>query len=581
MVLVALVELGWVPLCISLPNKQALFSNIQASQIVHCPPPSRIFQGRRNILDKMCWKDTDCSEIHKGVIILVNLIIQLGKFWVDIFFVDTSTIATIETGLKNIAIAKGFGNSLPDGLSWLTSRVEEWLLFFDNADDPSINLNDFIPQCNHGNIIITSQNPELCVYAGSHSPVSDMEDKDAVGLLLKSVAQEATIGTEQIAIEIVKALHYFPLAIVQAGAFISKSRVIWLFVQRTKHSYLVKSLLSLMTVIPGQSLFIPPSSWNFRGNLQLCIQFLCVTNELQAYSLISFDAEKKLFSIHPLVHAWARTTVQNPDKNTSTIGSVLGMAISERADQDIQLASLIFCPHVELALKMDAEVALSFRYQYGLIFLEVGKYQQTAKLLKEVLETQKRTYSDLGENQNAKELIGIVLEKQKQILGDNHPDTLHAMGDEHPHTLHAMHNLAKTYSDLGDHPKAAKLNVILLEKQKQLLGDNHPHTYLTMHNLSNTYLALGEHEKGKDLNITVVEKLKQLLGDNHPDTLQAIDNPAFIQRRLRNCFGPSTWFYIAVLYIYILALGNPSAIISGLNCKVRFNLGLFSTACAW
>jgi hypothetical protein len=122
----------------------------------------------------------------------------------DVFFIDTSTIVTIETGLKSIAIAKGFGDSPQDGLLWLTSKVEEWLLFFDNADDPSIDLNDFIPQCNHGNIIITSRNPGLYVYAGSHSPVLDMEEGEAVALLLKSAAQETTIGTEQIAAEIVK-----------------------------------------------------------------------------------------------------------------------------------------------------------------------------------------------------------------------------------------------------------------------------------------------------------------------------------------------------------------------------------------
>jgi hypothetical protein len=122
----------------------------------------------------------------------------------DILFIDTSTIATIDTGLKNIAVAKNSGNSQQDGLLWLTSKVEEWLLVFDNADDPNISLNDFIPQCNHGNIIITSRNPGLCVYAGSHSLVSDMEAEDAVALLLKSAAQEATIVTEQVAIEIVK-----------------------------------------------------------------------------------------------------------------------------------------------------------------------------------------------------------------------------------------------------------------------------------------------------------------------------------------------------------------------------------------
>ncbi|KAJ7742403.1 hypothetical protein B0H14DRAFT_2988517, partial [Mycena olivaceomarginata] len=69
-----------------------------------------------------------------------------------------------------------------------------------------INLNGFIPQCNHGNIIITSRNPGL------------------LALLLESAAQAATTGAMLTATEIVKALHYLPLAIVQAGSFISKSQ---------------------------------------------------------------------------------------------------------------------------------------------------------------------------------------------------------------------------------------------------------------------------------------------------------------------------------------------------------------------
>jgi hypothetical protein len=36
------------------PEQVFQLSNIQPSQTVnHCPPPSRIFQGRQNILDKM------------------------------------------------------------------------------------------------------------------------------------------------------------------------------------------------------------------------------------------------------------------------------------------------------------------------------------------------------------------------------------------------------------------------------------------------------------------------------------------------------------------------------------------------
>ncbi|KAJ7289900.1 P-loop containing nucleoside triphosphate hydrolase protein [Mycena rebaudengoi] len=620
-------------------------SNIPASQIINnCPPPSRIFQGRRNILDKMHQFFT--SEMGNQLIyvlyglggagktqIALKFIKESSSCFSDIFFIDTSTIMTIETGLRNIAVVKDSGDSPQDGLLWLTGKVEAWLLFFDNADDPSINLNDFIPQCNHGNIIITSRNPGLCVYAGSHTHVSDMEEEDAVALLLKSAAREATIGTEQIATEIVQALYYLPLAIVQAGAFISKSQDL--------NGYLAlytKNQAKLLSEKPTQShdhynwtvyttwqmsfdqlkplaarflqqcsfihyngiseqIFSYASKYSFPSNgpskeeLQDPLEFLShflgppgewdslqfsnMTNEIQAYSLISLDTEKKLFSIHPLVHAWCQTTVHNPERYMSTIGSILGMAVSERPKHDMQLGSQTICPHVELAVQMDAEIALVFRVKYGLIFWEAGKYKQFEKLLDKVLEEQRQllgdnhpdtlrtmtnlatAYLDLGEHQKAKELQVTVLQKRKQVLGDNHLDTLFTMGnlastysylgehqkskelslallekrkqllgDNHPRTLFAMGNLANTYSDLGEHQKGKELNLVVLEKRKQVLGDNHPSTLHTMGNLAKTYSYLGEHQKAKELNVIVLEKRKQVLGDNHPATLLTIGNLA-------------------------------------------------------
>ncbi|KAJ7712587.1 P-loop containing nucleoside triphosphate hydrolase protein, partial [Mycena metata] len=344
------------------------------------PPPSRIFCGRQDILENMqhFFSDSGIQHIYvlhglggagKTQIALKFINESSSSHFSDIFFIDTSTIATIETGLKNIAILKDFGDSPDDGLLWLASKVEEWLLFFDNADDPNINLQDYIPQCNHGNIIITSRNPGMCVYAGSNSLVSDMEEEDAVALLLKSALQKATVRTEQIAAEIVKTLHHLPLAIVQAGAFISKSRNL--------NGYLAlytKNQARLLSEKPAQShdryartvyttwqmsfdRLTPPaamflqycsflhyngiseevfsyasklvtslSKYQFHSNrpseeeLQKpleflshflgptgewdSLQFLDVTNEVQSYSLISLDAEKKVFSIHPLVHSW-------------------------------------------------------------------------------------------------------------------------------------------------------------------------------------------------------------------------------------------------------------------------------------
>jgi hypothetical protein len=94
-------------------------------------------------------------------------------------------------------------------LKWLANTHQDWLLFYDNADDPKINLNGFLPHWIHGDIIITSGNPGLCVYAGAHSAVSDMEETDAVALLLKSAAQAILPTNRKIAAEIVKVSRCF------------------------------------------------------------------------------------------------------------------------------------------------------------------------------------------------------------------------------------------------------------------------------------------------------------------------------------------------------------------------------------
>jgi hypothetical protein len=119
-------------------------------------------------------------------------------------------------GLKTIATTRKIGDSSQDTLKWLAGKQEPWLLFFDNADDPEINLNKFLPKCNHGNIVITSRNPGLRGY-GQHSQVSDMNETEVVELLLKSASQDTTLVNKQIAAEIVKVcdplIHIFRLTL--------------------------------------------------------------------------------------------------------------------------------------------------------------------------------------------------------------------------------------------------------------------------------------------------------------------------------------------------------------------------------
>ncbi|KAF7361592.1 TPR-like protein [Mycena sanguinolenta] len=624
---------------------------IREAQIgVKCPLPSRKFQGRGNILDSM--HDFFSSGPGNQKIYLLHGLGDAGKtqialkfikdslsHFLEIFFVDTSTITTLTTGFKNIAVIKHFGDSHQDGLLWLASNVAEWLLVLDNADDPSINLHDWIPECDHGNIIITTRNPGLSLHAGSHTLVSDMEEADAVALLPKTAGQKATVHTEQIAAEIVKVLYYLPLAIVQAGAFILKSQNLGSYLDLYKanqtqllrekptqtndrYSWTVYTTweLSFKQLSPQAAMLLQlcsflhyngiteeifcyasryrvgpsgPSEEELQETLKSLSQFVGPTgewdslqftfsmNEIQAYSLINFDEETKLFSIHPLVHAWGQATMDNPENQMLTMGNMLGMAISVRPSWDRTLPSLVLVPHVELAVQSDIHLSLVFREHYGCFFSEAGKYRQSASILEVVLGEYKQIlgedhpntigimnnlgniYQHLGDYQNAKDLRVSVLEKWKKILGEAHPHTIGAMGnlgniyrhlgdyhnakdlevsvlekrkkilgEDHLDTISAMGNVGITHWQLGDYQNAKDLGVSVLEKRKQVLGEDHPGTISAMASLGITYEQLGDYQNAKYLGLSVLEKSKQILGEDHPDMISVMNNLGNTYRHL-------------------------------------------------
>ncbi|KAJ7827742.1 hypothetical protein B0H13DRAFT_1917492 [Mycena leptocephala] len=467
-----------------------MFSDVSIAQAVqptnNCPPPSRIFQGRQSIHDEMDHffkqqiRKQHIYERHKIALKFINGSSRFtGKF-----FLDARSTVTIETGRKNIATVKNVDSSSQDALKWLANTNQHWLLFYDNADDPKINPNRFLPRCNNGNIIITSRNPKLCVYAGAHSAVSDMDETDAVALLLKSAAQINLPANEEIAAEIVK-----------AGVFISQSEAL--------NGYLdiyMKSRAQLLSKKPAQShdeytwTFLEPAGeWD-------TLRFLKVTNGIKAYSLMSFDPERKMFAIHPLVHRWSRTTISDQQSYHSTMASIMGMSIAEiptAPTEHQELPSLRLISHVESLRYDNKQVVVDFAGQYGIVYFCAGQYE------------------------TAMELVLAVLEQRKRVLGADHPDT-----------LQAMDALAVIYLSLGHSHKAAELAVVVLEKakelgilvlgkQKQVLGDDHPDTLRTMGTLA------------KELGVLVLGKRKQVLGDDHLNTLRTMGNLAQTYHKLR------------------------------------------------
>ncbi|KAJ7494871.1 hypothetical protein B0H11DRAFT_920435 [Mycena galericulata] len=552
--------------------------------INNCPPPSRIFKGRQAILDKMHgYFDQDPDEQHTFLLhglggagktqIALKFIKRAVTRFSDIFLLDTSTQDTIDSCLKNIAVTKNAGISQQDALQWLSNTSSQWLLFFDNADDPKINLNQYFPKCSHGNILITSRNPGLCVYAGAHSVVSDMEESDAIELLLTSAVQEITPMNKEISAEIVKALGYLPLAIIQAGAFIANEKPTqshddysWTVYTTWQISFQqlrqpAATLLQLCSFLHHQGIYEGifsgasmykftdhgPSPEELQKPLDILSKFLRSdgtwdslsfvdsTNELRAYSLINFNGETGLFSIHPLVHSWSQSTLVNQTVYHSAAVSIVGMSIATVPHKDIELMSLKMLPHIDSLLQGEYHVVPDFSFQYGIVYYYSGKLDTAAEIEVEMVEKHKRrfgsshvvtltsmtnladTYHRMGRWAEAENLGVLVVEKQKKILGKDHPDT-----------LLTMNNLAETYRQMGQLEEAEKLGVLVVEKRKKIFGKDNPNTLLTMGNLALTYQDMGRLAEAENLGVLVVEKQKKILGEDHPGTLRTMGNLGLI-----------------------------------------------------
>ena len=104
------------------------------------------------------------------------------------------------------------GESVQAILRWLTNKCDgHWLLFFDNADDVDLKLNEFIPPCASGNILVTTRNPELRLLAGKglYENVTDMDPEDAKNLLLQLSRADDTDENRVLAAQIVQVFPSF------------------------------------------------------------------------------------------------------------------------------------------------------------------------------------------------------------------------------------------------------------------------------------------------------------------------------------------------------------------------------------
>ena len=553
-----------------------------------------------------------------------------SRFW-KVYVVDASTLGTIQSSLEGIARTASAGTTAQDALMWLAGQQHDWLLLFDNADDPDINLRQFFPTCKHGNIIVTSRNPACRIYApDSHFNVSGMNPDDAVELLLKmSTAQRSPANLERAAL-ICRELGYLALAIAQAGAYIGHSCSLddYLHIYWEDRAQLLQKHspqspddyqwtvyttweISLKKLTPIAMMFLRICSFMHHGGISRAIfqsaavadlpgesfqdakqflnnfksqigewntlAFLDHTNQLLSYSLINLDTESQTYTIHPLVHAWARDRATAEERAEARMCAlqIQALAVGDGKLETAESLSLrrSLLPHVDVCRTADLQPDIAAQLHY--VYIATGRWNAAEDLLTLVLDARQallgdghqdtvcvmvqlvRTYYEQGRWKEAEKLGLQVMEVAWKVLGEEHPDTLENManlangycrqgrlkkaeelqlrvmevtrrvlGDEHPHTLVSMGNLATTYDEQGRRKEAEELTLRVMEVMRRVLGEEHPHTLMIMGNLAHTYCKHGRWQEAEELTLRVMEMRRRVLGEEHPNTLVSMGNLA-------------------------------------------------------
>jgi tetratricopeptide (TPR) repeat protein len=84
--------------------------------------------------------------------------------------------------------------------------------------------------------------------------------------------------------------------------------------------------------------------------------------------------------------------------------------------------------------------------------------------------------------------------------------------------------LALIFHAQGQYTEAKKLFLELVNAQKRLLGEEHPDTLISMGNLASTYRDQGRWKEAEELEVQGMETSARVLGEEHPSTLTSMAN---------------------------------------------------------
>ncbi|KNZ71999.1 Nephrocystin-3, partial [Termitomyces sp. J132] len=532
------------------------------------PAPSLLFTGREDILSQLeqyLVHDSSLLEIdHQHRFVLYGLggagktqiVLQFCHIFKNrfssIYMIDASSKESIEQFLVQVAHKAHLTEATSTAaLVWFCYQTK-WLMIFDNADDPDLDLWQFFPVCSHGNILITSRNEACTRYGPEHCyKVGNMTVEDSLSILLKASHRSNLSASEHtVAKKLVQELGCLALAIVQTGGYLNYNRHVKFYqylenYKQNKSRYLgqvktynmdsyalsvfatwdlsyqkldrkAKQVLMLCSVLHYAKVPIEifKRAWNaVTQSFELDLQEIKEALELfvdkdgnwndnsleealvtlRSYSLVEITGEDSaLLNIHPLVHEWSYKSLS----------------------REKQTKAQIYAQQVFYYINKGGKLL-----QRQILQIHMREFGENHSYSIEARKNLAITLREAGKLQDAEHFGWHAMKAQTKAFGSSHPDT-----------IRAMENLATILSDAGKSQEAEHFQQQVLEARMEVFGSSHPETIRAMEILAIIWRKAGKLQEAEDFQQQVLRARTEAFGSSHPETIRTMEILAIIWR---------------------------------------------------
>jgi tetratricopeptide (TPR) repeat protein len=500
--------------------------------------------------------------------------VRLSKEFQAVFWIDASSIKSVQRSFESVATkmadpSRTFDN-LEEKITFVKDTVEgwesRWLLVFDNYDDPTkdFNVAAFFPSSPFGTIVVTSRH-EDSERLGKAIHLDEMTEQESLELLLRRSKYEPTEENVMCGKLVVEKLGFLPLAIDQAGAFISsQKRPLKLFLNlfdlqmedilnytpalgeyrrklgdnesETALNVFTTWELSFQKIGRDEAgerlrLFLTTAAFfnarNIGEDLFHNAGYLETTpswidafvtegewdsagyrravaklSKLSLLSLAVDDVEYCRFYLHPLIADWLRLRADQEKRRLCTIESCYLLAELIK-NTDIETSSYAF----RLYLLEHLDTCLNNKRTYlRPVHVDAGFAQTCISKFAYLLQEASRY----------REGISLLEEALPVVEG--------AYGIDDTRTFGWYHNLGNLYGEYGRCAEAEEMYKLALTGYENALGKDYASTFYIANDLGLLYSTQGKLAEAGEMYKRALAGYEKALGKDHASTFRTVNN---------------------------------------------------------